>query len=148
MAIARMAGPPEHPATPVSPDTFAQTQLTKLQTATSAVPSGATSGSTGAPVHTTVAATRRKAVRAAHAVPRRPVIVKYAVSFGDFASHATANRLVHVIGRKGYIVHVATVGGNSRVVTQPFHTRKQAARLAHALREIGLPAALTAIREF
>ena len=82
-------------------------------------------------------------IRAARSAPRRSVIVRYAVSFGEFASHAAAASMMHIIRSKGYIVYVATSRERSQVVTRTYRTRMQAERLVNALQEIGLPAQLT-----
>jgi len=66
----------------------------------------------------------------------------YAVSFGEFVNRTTADTMMHLIRSKGYIVYVARVGEDFRVVTRPYRTRAQAERLANALQEIGLPAQL------
>jgi len=81
----------------------------------------------------------------AHIV-RRPVVLGYAVSFGQFANRAVADSAMHAIRRKGYLVHVAPVGSEAAVITRTYRTRVQAERLVHALAEIGLPAEVTTAR--
>lgn len=69
-------------------------------------------------------------------------LTKYAVSFGAFVNRTTADSMMHFIRSKGYIVYVARIGEDFRVVTRPYRSRAQAERLANALQEIGLPAQL------
>ncbi len=64
----------------------------------------------------------------------------YAVTFGEFASHAAAEINMHLIRGKGYLVYVTRIGDSFQVATRPYRTRAQAERLANALQEIGLPA--------
>jgi len=54
---------------------------------------------------------------------------------------------MNLIGSKGYVVSVARIGEDFRVVTRPYRTRAQAERLANSLQEIGLPAQLATVRE-
>ena len=79
---------------------------------------------------------------ATRTAPRRAALAKYAVSFGEFVNSTAADAMMHLIRSKGYIVYVAQVGEEFRVVTRPYHTRAQAERLVSALQEIGLPAKL------
>jgi len=84
----------------------------------------------------------RGAVSAPRTGPHRPTLAKYAVSFGEFVDRTTADTMMHLIRSKGYIVYVARIGEDFRVVTRPYRTRAHAERLANALQEIGLPAQL------
>ena len=79
--------------------------------------------------------------------PHRPTLGKYAVSFGEFVNRTTADTMMHLIRSRGYIVYVARIGEDFRVVTRPYRTRAQAERLVNALQEIGLPAQLAIARE-
>ncbi|HKV44490.1 MAG TPA: SPOR domain-containing protein [bacterium] len=78
--------------------------------------------------------------------PRRTTLERYAVTFGEFVNRATADTMMHLIRSKGYIVYVAQIGADFRVVTRPYRTHAQAERLANALQEIGLPAQLMTTR--
>lgn len=91
------------------------------------------------------AATPRATPPAQQTARRRPV-VKYAATVGSFASAASAQRMMHLVRRKGYIVDVVPRGELSEVVTPPYRTRRQAASVVRGLEEIGLPAELTAYR--
>ena len=146
MTFSRIVGVPENPAPPVAPSRFATAPFATPPAATLPAPRSGSAGGVRAVVAGTAGAAPHGPVRAAHAVRRRSVVVGYAVSFGDFASRAIADTMMHVIRRKGYVVHVASLGEDSQVVTRPYHTRRQAERLVHALKEIGLPAELAAIR--
>jgi cell division septation protein DedD len=66
--------------------------------------------------------------------------VRWAVGFGEYASHTAAEINMHLIRGKGYIVYVKRMGDSFQVVTRPYRSRAQAERLANALQEIGLPA--------
>ena len=90
-------------------------------------------------------ATPRATPPAQRTARRRPV-VKYAATVGSFASAASAQRMMHLVRRKGYIVDVVPRGELSEVVTPPYRTRRQAASVVRGLEEIGLPAELTAYR--
>lgn len=83
---------------------------------------------------------------AAPAARHRPTLKESAVSFGAFVDRTAADTMMHLIRSKGYIVYVARMGEHFLVVTRPYHTRAQAARLVAALQEIGLPAQLTVSR--
>lgn len=76
---------------------------------------------------------------------RRPA-VRYAASVGSFTSLAGAERMMHLVRRKGYIVDVVPRGAFAQVVTPPYQTRRQAGYVVRGLVEIGLPAELTAWR--
>ena len=93
--------------------------------------------STTGPAETALAS--EGAVRAKR---RRPATVGYVVTFGEFARDASADSMMHFIRSKGYIVDVSPVGEDSRVVSRPYRSRAEAARLVNALQEIGLPAQL------
>jgi len=82
----------------------------------------------------------------AYQTARRRRIVGYAASVGSFASHASAERMMHLVRRKGYIVDVVPRGAFSEVVTPLYRTRSQAGYVVRGLVEIGLPAELTAWR--
>ena len=71
---------------------------------------------------------------------------QYAVSVGNYANAATADRMKHLVRSKGYIVDVVPRGAVSQVATPPYRTRAQAERVARALEEIRLPAHLVARR--
>lgn len=86
--------------------------------------------------------TRRRLEVAASRTMHWPPIEAYAISVGDFASTATAHRIMHLIRSKGYIVDVAQRGPVSQVVTPPYRTRRQAEYVVHALARLGLPAKL------
>ncbi len=79
-------------------------------------------------------------VRAAGPAAGQPAMRGYAVTFGEFASHAAAEINMHLIRGKGYLVYVTRIGDSFQVATRPYRTRAQAERLANALQEIGLPA--------
>ena len=87
------------------------------------------------------------AVNATRTGPHRPAIGKYAISFGDFVNRATADTMMHLIRSRGYIVYVARIGEEFRVVTRPYRTRAQAERLVDALQEIGWQVQLEIARE-
>ena len=87
-----------------------------------------------------------RGVRAQHPGPRLPALGQYAISFGTFVNRATADTMMHFVRSKGYIVYVARIGEEFRVVTRPYRTRAQAERLVGALQEIRLPAQLTTTR--
>lgn len=93
--------------------------------------------STTGPVETALAR-----VGAVRAKKHRPAILGYVVSFGEFARDASADSMMHFIRSKGYIVDISPVGEDSRVVSRPYRTRAEAARLVNSLQEIGLPAQL------
>lgn len=84
----------------------------------------------------------REEVLATRSGAHRPALAKHAVSFGEFVNRPTADRMMHFIRSKGYIVYVARIRDGYRVVTRPYRTRAQAERLVKALQEIGLPAQL------
>jgi len=86
-------------------------------------------------------------VRIARTARHRPPLEKYAVTFGQFVNRTTADAMMHFIRSKGYIVYVARIGEDFRVVTRPYRTHAQAERLANALQEIGLPARLATTHE-
>jgi hypothetical protein len=71
-------------------------------------------------------------------------IAGYVVSVGEFASPTMANRLMHLIRSKGYIVDVARRGQVSEVVTRPYRTRRQAGCVMHGLEALGVPTFLIA----
>ena len=73
-------------------------------------------------------------------------IAGYVISVGEFASPTMADRMMHLIRSKGYIVEVARRGRISQVVTPPYRTRQQAEYVAHGLEGLGLPANLMAWR--
>jgi hypothetical protein len=75
-----------------------------------------------------------------------PPIEAYVISVGDFANPIMADRLMHLIRSKGYIVDVARRGPVSQVVTPPYRTRRQAEYVVDALGRLGLPAKLVARR--
>lgn len=87
-----------------------------------------------------------RATPPAQRTARRRPVVKYAATVGSFASAASAQRMMHLVRRKGYIVDVVPRGQLSEVVTPPYRTRRQAAFVVRGLEEIGLPAELTAYR--
>ncbi|HLJ62236.1 MAG TPA: hypothetical protein VKZ50_21145 [bacterium] len=86
--------------------------------------------------------TAHAGARAVRATKYRPPILGYVVSFGEFTRDASADSMMHFIRSKGYIVDVSPVGQDSLVASRPYRTRAEAARLANALQEIGLPAQL------
>jgi len=67
----------------------------------------------------------------------------YAVTVGTFASPAHADRMRHLVQRKGYIVQIVPRGTLSQVVTRSYPSRAQAERVARGLAGAGLPARLT-----
>jgi hypothetical protein len=69
----------------------------------------------------------------------------YAVSVGTFASFITAERMKHLVMRKGYVVVVVPHGAVSQVMTPPYRTRAQAERVMRGLEGSGLPAHLAAL---
>ncbi len=105
------------------------------------------SGNVRVPPTTRALEMSRGVVSATRTGLRRPTLAKYAVSFGEFVDRTTAETMMHLIRSKGYIVYVARIGEDFRVVTRPYRTRAQAERLANALLEIGLPAQLATVRE-
>ena len=106
------------------------------------------SGNVRVPPATRAVRMSRGVVRATRTGPQRRTLVKYAVSFGAFFNRPAADTMMHLIRSKGYVVYVARIGEDFRVVTRPYRTRAQAERLANALQEIGLPAQLTTAREW
>jgi cell division septation protein DedD len=88
-----------------------------------------------------------KNVRITPTAHRRPALEKYEVTFGKFVNRTTADTMMHFIRSKGYIVYVARIGEDFRVMTRPYRTHAQAERLANALHEIGLPAQLATTRQ-
>jgi cell division septation protein DedD len=104
------------------------------------------SGSVRVAPTTRAVETSRGPVRATRTGPHRPTLAKYAVSFGEFVNRPTADTMMHFIRSKGYIVYVARIGEDFRVMTRSYHTRAQAERLVSALQEIGLPAQLATAR--
>jgi cell division septation protein DedD len=91
--------------------------------------------------------TSRETVSATRASSHQPTPAKYAVSFGEFVNRTAADTMMHLIRSKGYIVYVARIGEEFRVMTRPYHTRAQAERLVNALQEIGWPVQLATARE-
>ena len=85
----------------------------------------------------------RGAVRAQRLGPSLPALGQYAITFGTFVNRTAADTMMHFVRSKGYIVYVARIGEEFRVVTRPYRTRAQAERLVGALQEIRLPAELT-----
>jgi hypothetical protein len=67
---------------------------------------------------------------------------RYAVSAGNYANPAAADRMKHLVRSKGYIVDVVRHGAVSQVVTPPFWTRVEAENVARGFAEIRLPAQL------
>jgi hypothetical protein len=88
----------------------------------------------------------RGAVRAQRLGPSLPALGQYAITFGTFVNRTAADTMMHFVRSKGYIVYVARIGEEFRVVTRPYRTRAQAERLVGALQEIRLPAELTTTR--
>jgi hypothetical protein len=84
-----------------------------------------------------------RAVAASVKTHWRP-IAAYVIRVGDFANPAVADRMVHFIRSKGYIVNVARHGTVLQVVTSPYRTRRQAECVVHGLESLGLPANLVA----
>lgn len=82
--------------------------------------------------------------RLASARPRPHPSGGYVISVGEFASPTTADRMMHLIRSKGYIVEVARRGRMSQVVTRPYRTRQQAEYMMHGVRDLGLSANLVA----
>jgi DNA-binding NarL/FixJ family response regulator len=75
---------------------------------------------------------------------KRRQIAAYIVSVGEFASPTMADRVMHLIRSKGYIVDVARRGVLSQVVTPTYRTRSQAEYVVHGLEGLGLQAKLMA----
>jgi hypothetical protein len=71
-------------------------------------------------------------------------IAGYVISVGEFANPTMADRMMHLIRSKGYIVDVARRGRVSQVVTRPYRTRQQAEYVVHGLEGLGMPANLMA----
>jgi|AmaraimetFIIA100_FD_contig_61_1634691_length_1832_multi_4_in_0_out_0_2 hypothetical protein len=71
-------------------------------------------------------------------------IAAYVIRVGEFANPTVADRLMHFIRSKGYIVTVARRGAVSQVVTPPYRIRRQAEYVVHGLEGLGLPADLLA----
>jgi hypothetical protein len=67
---------------------------------------------------------------------------RYAVSAGNYANPAAADRMNHLVRSKGYIVDVVRHGAVSQVVTPPFRTRALAENVVRGFAEIRLPAQL------
>jgi len=89
------------------------------------------------------------ATRAIESIRRRPIaayVTTYVIRVGEFVRPTMADRMMHIIRSKGYIVDVAQRGSVSQVVTRPYRTRKQAGYAVHGLEALGLPATLTAHR--
>lgn len=84
-----------------------------------------------------------RAVAASVQTRWRP-IAAYVIRVGEFANPAMADRLMHFIRSKGYIVNVARRGAVLQVVTPPYRTRRQAEYVVHGLEGLGLPANLLA----
>lgn len=84
-----------------------------------------------------------ESARAAVVASPRPR-ARYAVSVGNYANPATADRMKHLVRSKGYIVDVVREGAVSQVMTPPYRTRAQAERVARAFEDIRLPAELVA----
>lgn len=105
------------------------------------------SGNVQVPPATRALELPRGAPSATGTEPPRATLARYAVSFGEFVNRATADSMMHLIRSRGYIVYVARIGEDFRVVTRPYHTRAQAERLANALQEIGWPVELAIARE-
>jgi hypothetical protein len=87
------------------------------------------------------------AVREIEAINRRPIatyVTAYAISVGEFVSPMMADRMMHLIRSKGYIVDVTRRGRIWQVVTRPYRTRKQAEYVVHGLDALRLPATLMA----
>lgn len=74
---------------------------------------------------------------------QNPSATVYAVGVGTFASPAIADRIMHLIRSRGYIVNVVPRGAASQVMTSPYRTRTEAERVARGLAQIGFPAYLT-----
>lgn len=88
----------------------------------------------------TGAAPARVADAAQAAQPVRPrAIARYAVDIGTFASSDAADRMRHLVLRKGYVVVVLRRGGLSSVVTPPYATRAQAEDIVRGLKASGIP---------
>ncbi len=87
------------------------------------------------------------AVREIEGIRRRPIaasVTAYVISVGEFASPTMADRMMHLIRSKGYIVDVVRRGRISAVVTRPYQTRRQAEYMVHGLEAVRLPATLMA----
>jgi hypothetical protein len=84
-----------------------------------------------------------RAVAASVKTRWRP-IAAYVIRVGEFANPAVADRVMHLIRSKGYIVNVSRYGAVSQVVTPPYRTRRQAEYMVHGLAGLGLPANLLA----
>jgi|SRR5215469_2754828 len=70
----------------------------------------------------------------------------YIISVGEFASPTLADRRMHLIRSKGYIVDVVRRGRVAQVVTRPYRTHQQAEYVVHGLEGVGMPANLVAWR--
>jgi len=141
MASLNLVRVPEHPGSLATTSPLTAVLLAKRPaSAVSAEPRASGNVriiSTTGPVETALAP-----VGAARRAAHRLAILGYVVSFGEFARDASADSMMHFIRSKGYIVDISPVGEDSWVVSRPYRTRAQAARLVNALQEIGLPAQL------
>lgn len=87
------------------------------------------------------AATRAPETRPA--VRRAAPATAYAVIVGTFANLFAADRVMHLVRSRGYVVGVVSRGAASQVMTSPYRTRTQAERVARGLEQAGFPAYLT-----
>lgn len=59
---------------------------------------------------------------------------------------AAADRVMHAVRSKGYVVDVVARGGAAQVATPAYRTREQAERVARGLHAIGMPAQVITMR--
>jgi hypothetical protein len=87
----------------------------------------------------------RLAAREVEGIRPRPItayVTAYVIRVGEFVRPTMADRMMHVVRSKGYIVDVARRGPVSHVLTRPYRTRRQAGYAVHGLAALGLPATL------
>lgn len=64
---------------------------------------------------------------------------RYAVTVGTFTDPDAADRMRHIVLRKGFLVVVVRRGGLSEVVTPVFATRVEAERVVRGMEDSGIP---------
>ncbi|GEM_PF-1896038 len=85
----------------------------------------------------------------AHGIARSPQPAPppgYGVVVAVLPDPAAADRVMHAVRSKGYVVDVVARGGAAQVATPAYRTREQAERVARGLHAIGMPAQVITMR--
>ncbi len=133
IAAPKEQAPPVRAGRPKVPAASPQRSAESAQASSRRVPAHAA-------VHPTAAAAG--ATRPPHPTPSPG----YGVVVAVLPSADAADRVMHTVRGKGYVVEVVARGGVAQVSTPAYRTREQAERVARGLRAIGMPAQVIAMR--